>query len=376
MRPERSRTAAPLRPRREIEGELGALLLYDEEPIFEEESKGWTSWLEMLGGLCVEAWHDDLLEEDSAWAAAHREKFNRWTKGLLSNEINTEGHPGSRPSTQQSFDELLVLPWAMALEAVRSALLVAFDHEAKTLAADGEPVDWDPATRVEESHVIRTLTAEGAAEAICPRLLRAFRRGFRLARRGWSKAMSRPIPPPVTYRWLFPTPLKRLPGPRAARQLALQEEVRKTPEVPNWRGVYRELQELCAEAWRDDLPPEDQLWAWYYRLECKSEINSRRLFALGESAFNGYLASSGGLVYGEPEPRDWRHSAWYSFVERVEDAPEGESELETAEAAVREFWDARYKEPPPWEGDPNQIHWLAAVRAVREAALTYVPPQR
>jgi hypothetical protein len=260
MRPERWRTGALLAPRRDIEGQVGVQLLY-------EEPKGWGRYLEMLGSLCVEAWYDELLEEDSDWASAHREKFKRWTKGLLSNEINTEGHPGSGPSTQQSFDELLVLPWAMALEAVRSALFFAFRDKTAALEDDGEPVDRDPAM------------------------------------------------------------------------------------------------------------------AWHYRLECKWDINSRRLIVIVKSAAEGYLASSDGLFYGEPEPRPTmakvsHGDSWLSFAERVEDAPEGESELETAEAAAREFWDARYKEPPPWEGDRNQIHWLAAVRAVREAATTYVPPQR
>ena len=59
----------------------------------------------------------------------------------------------------------------------------------------------------------------------------------------------------------------------------------------------------------------------------------------------------------------------------MEGAPEGENELETAEAAVRQYGDYRKLEPPPWGGDPNQIHWLAAVRAVREAAATYGPPK-
>lgn len=228
---------------------------------------------------------------------------------------------------------------------------------------------------------MRTLTAEGAAEALVPRLLRAFRRGFRLARKGWSKAMSRPIALPDRGPLGWSDSLKRLHGPRAARNRALEEEVRKTPAIKDWHATYRQLKELQAEAWRDDLPPEDQLWAWHYRLTCKWEINFRRLLVIVKSAAEGYLASSDGLFYGEPEPSPTNAKishgdSWLSFAERVEDAPEGESELETAEAAAREFWDTLYKEPPPWEGDPNQIHWLAAVRAVREAAATYVPPQR
>jgi hypothetical protein len=64
-------------------------------------------------------------------------------------------------------------------------------------------------------------------------------------------------------------------------------------------------------------------------------------------------------------------------VNRVEDAPEGESELATAEAAAREYWDTLYREAPPWDSDPVQVHWLAAVRAARSKALAEdVPPEK
>ncbi|WP_437588392.1 hypothetical protein [Sorangium sp. So ce1000] len=56
-------------------------------------------------------------------------------------------------------------------------------------------------------------------------------------------------------------------------------------------------------------------------------------------------------------------------MDAVENAPEGESELATAEAAARETWDSLYREAPPWESDPAKMHWLAAVRAARRRAL-------
>ncbi|WP_437996967.1 hypothetical protein WMF26_39525 [Sorangium sp. So ce185] len=55
-------------------------------------------------------------------------------------------------------------------------------------------------------------------------------------------------------------------------------------------------------------------------------------------------------------------------MDRVEDAPEGESEPETAAAAAWEYWDAHYREAPPWDSDPDQAHWLAALRAARRKA--------
>ncbi|WP_438027406.1 hypothetical protein [Sorangium sp. So ce233] len=68
--------------------------------------------------------------------------------------------------------------------------------------------------------------------------------------------------------------------------------------------------------------------------------------------------------------RELHASAWR------EDVPEDESELATAEAAAREYWDARWREAPPWDSDPAQTHWLAAVRAARRtsaALASFVP---
>ncbi|WP_437620427.1 hypothetical protein [Sorangium sp. So ce1151] len=55
-------------------------------------------------------------------------------------------------------------------------------------------------------------------------------------------------------------------------------------------------------------------------------------------------------------------------MDRVVEAPEGESVLATAEAAVWEYWDTLYREAPPWNSDPDQAHWLAARRAARRRA--------
>ncbi|KYF67090.1 hypothetical protein BE11_21905 [Sorangium cellulosum] len=67
---------------------------------------------------------------------------------------------------------------------------------------------------------------------------------------------------------------------------------------------------------------------------------------------------------------------WRAFVDAVEDAPEGESELATAEAAAREYWDSLYREAPRWDSDPAKTHWLAAVRAAREALADDVPLEK
>ncbi|WP_242515612.1 hypothetical protein [Sorangium cellulosum] len=103
-------------------------------------------------------------------------------------------------------------------------------------------------------------------------------------------------------------------------------------------------------------------------------VNRRRRDAIARSAYESYLESSGGVFDGAPG-RPWpnlsHHASepWRAFTDRVEDAPDGERERETAEAAAREYWDTLNREAPPWDSDPDQVHWLAAVRAARRKAL-------
>ncbi|WP_437762707.1 hypothetical protein WMF27_44865 [Sorangium sp. So ce281] len=163
-------------------------------------------------------------------------------------------------------------------------------------------------------------------------------------------------------------------GPSAARERAL---------VAAWRasGASREdveasqaaLRELHASAWRNDVPEEDRAWAEAYRETCAHWVTVHRRDAMAQSAYEAYLRSSDGILDEEPAPpwskrRNRDSEPWRFVAERVEDAPEDESELATAEAAAREYWDARWREAPPWESDPAQVHWLAAVRAARETS--------
>ncbi|WP_437587515.1 hypothetical protein [Sorangium sp. So ce1000] len=130
------------------------------------------------------------------------------------------------------------------------------------------------------------------------------------------------------------------------------------------------------------MPEEDREWAQAVRDCCIRHVYRRRRDAIAQSAYEGYLQSSGGVFDGAP-CRPWpnlsRHASepWRAFADRVDDAPDGESEIETAEAAAREYWDSLYREAPPWDSDPDQTHWLAAVRAARRKALAgEVPPAR
>ncbi|WP_437544608.1 hypothetical protein WME97_36300 [Sorangium sp. So ce367] len=44
---------------------------------------------------------------------------------------------------------------------------------------------------------------------------------------------------------------------------------------------------------------------------------------------------------------------------------------------AREYWDTLYREAPPWNSDPDQAHWRAAVRAARaKAQADDGPPER
>ncbi|WP_437926510.1 hypothetical protein WMF37_47145 [Sorangium sp. So ce291] len=130
----------------------------------------------------------------------------------------------------------------------------------------------------------------------------------------------------------------------------------------------QELRDIYASAWREDVPEEDREWAAAYRDICTRYVNRRRRDAIAQCAYEGYLQSSGGILDGAPG-RPWpnlSHYAsepWCAFADRVEEAPEGETEAATAEAAAREYWDTLCGKAPPWDSDPDQAHWLAAVRA-------------
>jgi hypothetical protein len=178
--------------------------------------------------------------------------------------------------------------------------------------------------------------------------------------------------------WQVSAPV--LPGPSAARERALR--ALPMPEDPEERTAReQELRALYASAWRQDVPEEDRIWAAVYRETCTLWVNHRRRRALAQSAYEAYLRSGEGRFDGAPG-RPWNrlstciNEPWCAFVDRIEDAPEGESELATAEAATWEYWDALYRAAPPWDIDPDQAHWLAAVRAVRAKALADdVPPE-
>ncbi|WP_437631767.1 hypothetical protein [Sorangium sp. So ce854] len=259
----------------------------------------------------------------------------------------------------------------MLLEAVQSAfffMLVAFKKERP---GTSELAEADPTSRLHRTYLWRTLTSDDTAEALRAEALRAFRRGFRIERRGKPKTLTRPIPPmlkpPVGW-----GAAHELPGPSAARDRALgalpppanREELASREE---------ELRALYASAWRDDVPEEDRIWAALYRDTCAMSMNYRWRRALAQSAYEGYLQSSDGRFGGEAA-RPWAslsHRAsepWCSFVDRVVEAPEGESEPATAETAVWEYWDTLYREAPPWDSDPDQAHWLAALRSTRQKA--------
>ncbi|WP_437764700.1 hypothetical protein WME77_43250 [Sorangium sp. So ce764] len=227
----------------------------------------------------------------------------------------------------------------MLLEAVQSAfffMLEAFknDHEGTSELA---PID--PTSRLHGTYFWRTLTSDDTAAEIRAEALRAFRRGFRIGRRGKPRTLTRPIPPMLTSPCYWGGPgYPEFPGPSAARERA----IKALPFPANREELTardEELRTLYATAWRDDVPEEDRIWAAAFRNACTMSVNSPRRNALAQSAYEGYLRSSDGRFGGEPA-RPWpslSHVAsepWRSFVDRVEEAPEGESELATTEAAV------------------------------------------
>ncbi|WP_437926507.1 hypothetical protein WMF37_47130 [Sorangium sp. So ce291] len=344
------------------EADCGRGLFTTKDPVL------WKSYLLDLGHLCAEAWNDDLPEEDRAWAAPYRQKFSRW--------IDDAGYPtagqrdaGALPRHSVGGDP--APPWPMLLEAVKSALYARLEIAKQIRPVTEERAVEDPTSRLHKSYLWRMLTSDDTADEHRAEALRAFRRGFRIGRTGKPRTLTRPIPPVLKppFGW---GAAPELPGPSAARERAI-----KALPAPEHREALaareQELQALYATAWREDVPEEDQIWAAMYRDTCTMWINSRRRNALAQSAYEGYLQSSDGRFNGEPAPR-WSSLSylasepWCSFVDRVEEAPEGESEPATAAAAAREYWDTLYKEAPPWDSDPAQAHWLAAVRAARRKA--------
>jgi hypothetical protein len=337
------------------------------------DTEGWNMQLETLGRLCAEAWHHDLPEADRAWAEAHREKFGRWVHDSRPESIHPRANAGSLQSRQGRVDKEPAPPWPMLLEAVKSAFLALVVDFGQAPPGESGDATADPAARLDRTSLWRTLTADDTAQVDRPTALRAFQRGFRRGRRGNSSSMTRPIPPMLEPPQFWGLLLPGLTGPSAERERAL-EALPFPRDRKEYEARKQELRDLHARAWGEDLPEEDREWAESYRHACMDSVNRRRRDAVAQSAYEGYLQSSDGLFNGEPA-RPWPNltgyasKPWRCFVNRVEDAPEGESELATAEAAVREYWDSLYREAPPWDSDPAQRHWLAAVRAAQRKAL-------
>lgn len=364
-----------LLPRAIVEAGRGSLLFKTKDP------ESWKSELEMLGRVCAEAWHDDLLEVDRAWAQTHREKFGKWIKDSRPDGID-RANASSSDSHQEASAEELAAPWPMLLEAVKSAFFAFLEVSTKEKTeADRETID--PRERLERTYLWQTLNADGTDEALRAAALRAFRRGLRRGRRGRPSSMLRSIPPVLepSVAWGFHLKRVTLPGPSAARDRDLMAVWLETNDRNESMAAKQALRELYASAWREDVPEEDREWAECYRIFFADPVNRRRRDAIAQSAYEGFLGSSDGIFKGEPA-KPWsglsRYAMepWCSFTDRVEDAPEGESELATAEAAAREYWDTLYQEAPRWDGDPAQAHWLAAARAARKAAADYVPPEK
>jgi hypothetical protein len=310
-----------------------------------KELHAWKSSLEDLGKLHGEAWRDDLPEEDRAWAEACREEFRQWVDG--------------RPAPL----------WPMLLAAVKRAFLSFLEALEREPTSEGERL-----SRLSRTYLWKTLNADDIAQGHGPEALRAFQRGFRLGHRGRPSSMKRNIPPMLDPPWLWEVTLKGsvFPGPTAARERALRASWRKSQDLKEREALKQALSELYASAWREDVPDEDCEWAKAYREECTNWIDSHRRDAVAQVGYEAYLQSSDGILDGERAPprpmRGCDSKPWKSFAERVEDAPEDESELATAEAAAREYWDTRWQEAPPWDSDPAQTHWLAAVRAARKTS--------
>ncbi|WP_438032808.1 hypothetical protein [Sorangium sp. So ce204] len=332
----------------------------------------WKWHLENLGQLCAEAWDDSLPEEDRAWAEPYRKKFSTWIDDSGHADMDHKASAVYLRSRHGRFGGEPASPWPMLLEAVQSAFFAMLEGFKKERPGASEPAAVDPMSRLHKTYLWQTLTSDETAQEHRVDALRAFQRGFRIGRRGRPRTLTRPIPPmlepPAT--WEIGAPA--LPGPSAASERALR--ALPVPDDPKELAARtQERRALYASAWRDDVPEEDRLWAALYRETCMLWVNNRRRSALAQSAYEGYLQSSDGR-FGSGPAGPWRSvdtfakEPWYSLVDRVEDAPEGESEQATAEAAVWEYWDALYRDAPPWDSNPDRAHWLTAVRAARRKA--------
>ncbi|WP_437717137.1 hypothetical protein WMF45_12415 [Sorangium sp. So ce448] len=341
----------------------------------------WKLYFEDLGKLCAEAWHDDLPEEDRAWAAARRERFGKWVEGPRPNGTGPQETASALPSGHSAVPERFTPPWPMLLDAVEAAFLSFLDGFEAAPAGESEDAAAEAMSRLHRTYLWQAFSSGDTAQKHGRVALRAFQKGFALGRRGRSGSMQRPIPPMLEPPWYWGAGLPEYPGPTAARERA----IRALPDAKDrneWASRKQELLEIYASAWREDVPDEDREWAQAYRDCCTGHVNRRRLEAIARSAYESYLQSSGGVFDGAPG-RTWPNHTdrelepWRAFAERVDDAPEGESELEMAEAAAREYWDTLYRDAPPWDSDPDRAHWLAAARAARAKALAgYELPKR
>jgi hypothetical protein len=326
------------------EAGLGHVLFTTKDP------REWKSDLEKLGKVCGQAWRDDLSEEeDRAWAEAHRKEFKHWVDG--------------RPAP----------PWPMLIAAVKRAFLASREFLQRDPKSEAE---W--LSRLDRTYLWKTLNAHDVAQGDGPEALRAFQRGFRLGHRERTRSTKRNIPEVVDPPYFWPGRDSSYPGPSAARERSIIASWRNSKDLEESKALSQALRELHATAWREDVPEEDRAWAETYREVCTSWVTLHRHAAAAQSAYEAYLQSSDGILDGEPAPQyGYNSEPWRAVAERIEDAPEDESELSTAEAAAREYWDARWRDAPPWDSDPAQAHWLAAVRAARKtsaALANYVPP--
>lgn len=364
----------PLVRRDLCEAALGHRLFATRDP------DGWKAHFEVLGTLCAEAWLDDLPEEDRAWAAAHRERFREWVDAPGPNGADPRSSASALQSGQVPVSGEFAPSWPMLLGAVESAFFASVRVFEVAPAGERERAAADATSRLHRTYLWRTLSSDAAAEQHRPEALRAFQRGFELGR-GTSSSIRSPVPPMLEPPWYWGAGLPEYPGPMATRERALRA-LPISVHRAEWLSRNRELRDLYASAWRDDVPEADREWAQVYRDCCAGHVNRRRRDAIARSAYESYLQSSGGLFDGEPG-RPWlnlSHSTsepWRAFADRVEDAPDGESELATAEAAARECRETLHGKFPPWDSDPDHEHWLTAVRAARAQALAGdAPPDK
>ncbi|WP_437480441.1 hypothetical protein WME75_35575 [Sorangium sp. So ce1014] len=175
----------------------------------------WKWHLENLGQLCAEAWDDDLAEEDRAWAESYRKRFSRWIDDSGCLGIGHKANARDLQSRHGRFDGEPTPPWPMLLEAVKSACFAMIEGLTKERTGATEREAADPPSRLHRSYLWRTLTSDETAEEHRVEALRAFRRGFRIGRRGKPKTLTRPIPPMLAPPAIWEIGAPALPGPSA-----------------------------------------------------------------------------------------------------------------------------------------------------------------